>query len=231
MLGTELPEPLITDASRQYGFTNEGGACNKIRFLKNIAGLWLEQESKRQWTREGHIYTYDELSVAAASCTPLRYIINPHDDIFTPPGDMPERIRDYCARTGQGKPEGAGEIVRAIFDSLALSYRFYVNKISEIKGNRVPYIHIVGGGVKEELLCRLTADACGIPVYAGPTEATATGNICSQLMATGELKNLPEARELVRNSFDIKEYMPDTTNAHMWDEAYEKFLIITENRG
>ncbi len=226
LLGTELKAPLITDTSRKYCFTNEGGAEDKIRFLKNIAGLWLSQESRRQWRREGREYSFDELAGMAAAAAPRRYIIDPDDERFTPPGDMPKRIADFCEETGQGRPETPGEIIRCIFDSLALRYRWSIERINEMSGEKVPYIHIVGGGTKEKDLCRLAADACGIPVYAGPTEATALGNIASQLISSGEVGNVAEARSIIRASFPMAEYEPHLEDKDAWDEAYLRFLAI-----
>lgn len=226
LLGTELRDPLITDTSRKYTFTNEGGAEGKIRFLKNIAGLWLSQESRRQWRREGKEYSFDELAEMAEAATPRRFIIDPDDARFTPPGDMPKRIADFCEETGQGRPETPGEIIRCVFDSLALRYRWSVDKINEMSGEKAPYIHIVGGGTKEKDLCRLAADACGIPVYAGPTEATALGNIASQLISSGEVKNVTEARSIIRASFPLVEYEPHLDDKEAWDEAYGRFLSI-----
>lgn len=224
LLGVETKTPIITPESKKYSFTNEGGTEGKIRFLKNIAGLWLEQESRRQWAREGKKYTYDELSEAAMAAEPCRYLIDPDDDVFTPQGDMPRRIADYCEKTGQGRPGTAGEIVRCIFDSLALRYRWGAEKIAELTGKPVREIHVVGGGVKETALLRLAADACSVPVIAGPAEATAVGNICSQLIAAGDLGGDAEARELVRRSTELAEYDPQ--GGGIWDEAYERFLNL-----
>ena len=225
LMGTEVKNPIITEASRKYDFTNEGGAEGTIRFLKNIMGLWLEQESKRQWEREGTKYTYDELSNMAMASKPLQSIINPDDALFSGPGNLPKRIADYCRTTGQHVPENPGEIVRCIFDSLALRYRWTVEKMDEMKGKRTPFINIVGGGTKEAPLCQLAADACGRPVYAGPVEATAIGNIAVQAIAAGEIKNVAEAREVVRSSFDIDHYEPKG-NADMWDDGYARFCKL-----
>lgn len=227
LMGSEISNPAITDETKLYDFTNEGGVGGKVRFLKNIMGLWLEQESKRQWTREGKTVTYDELSDMAVASKPLACIINPDDLSFTAPGNMPRRIAEYCRRTGQHVPESMGEIVRCIFDSLALKYRFTVEKIDEIKGSRTPFINIVGGGTKERPLCRFAADACARPVYAGPVEATAIGNLVGQAMAAGEISGLSEARHMIRNSFEIKMYEPH--DAEMWDEGYERFLKLIKN--
>lgn len=226
LLGTEMYSPVITDETRRYGFTNEGGADGTIRVLKNIAGLWLSQESRRQWMREGVKYSFDELASMANSAEPRRFLINPDDERFTPAGNMPRRIADYCEETGQGRPETPGQIIRCIFDSLALRYRWGVEKINEIKGKKTVSINIVGGGTKEKDLCRLASDACGIPVYAGPTEATALGNISSQLIASGHIGGVSEARDVIRASFPLEEYLPDVTERDAWDEAYGRFCEL-----
>lgn len=228
LLGTETKQPIITPESLKYSFTNEGGADGTVRVLKNIAGLWLSQESRRQWIREGKKYSFDELAFMAKAAKPRRFIINPDDDCFTPAGNMPKRIADYCEKTGQGRPETPGEIIRCIFDSLALRYRWGVEKINEISGKNAKSINIVGGGTKEKDLCKLAADACGIPVYAGPTEATAIGNISSQLIASGHLNGISDARAIVRESFEVEEYLPTFDEKDEWDEAYLCFLSLLE---
>lgn len=221
LMGAELPSALVSGETFERQFTNEGGTEGKIRFLKNIMGLWLEQESRRQWAREGKKYTYDELSDMAVASEPLRSLIDPSDPMFLAPGDMPRRIAEYCKTTGQPVPETPGEVVRCIFDSLALYYRYTADIIDEMRGTRTPYIHIVGGGVKEAPLCRFAASACGRPVYAGPVEATAIGNIAVQAIASGELANVAQARECVRRSFEVKEYAPCDTD--MWEYGYVRF--------
>jgi len=227
LMGTETMSPIITPASLKYNFTNEGGICGSIRFLKNIMGLWIEQESRRQWIREGKKFSFDELSDAAMASKPCQCIINPDDPAFGVPGNLPKAIREYCQKTGQHVPENNGEIVRAIFDSLALRYKWAVNAIDDMKGTRIPFINIVGGGTKEKPLCQLCADACERPVYAGPVEATAIGNIAVQAISTGAIKDLTEAREVVRRSFDVEEYQPQGDKA-MWDDAYDRFLKLIE---
>ncbi len=224
LMGCECPEPIINDITTKYNFTNEGGYGRTIRLLKNIMGLWLEQESKRQWEREGEKTTYDQLSDMAMASEPLKCFIDPDAPEFAPPGDEPRRIAEFCRRTGQYVPQTKGEIVRCIFESLAMKYRYTVEKIEEVSGKKVPYINIVGGGTKEAPLCQLAANACGKPVYAGPVEATAIGNISVQAMALGEIKDIHEAREVVRNSFEIKCYEPQGTDA--FDAAYDRFLAI-----
>ena len=224
LMGTEINSPIVTEDSLAADFTNEGGAYGKIRFLKNIMGLWIEQESRRQWAREGEKLSFDELSNMALASKPLQSFINPDDPSFTGPGDMPGRIVEFCRKTGQHVPETKGEIIRCIFDSLAMRYRWTVENIDRMLGRKTPFINIVGGGTKEGPLCQFTADACGRPVYAGPTEATALGNIAVQAIAAGEIKDLSEARHVIRNSFEIKLYEPKDTS--MWDDAYDRFLKV-----
>ncbi len=224
LMGKELSEPSTGELSYKYDITNEGGAERKIRFLKNIMGLWIEQESRRQWQREGQDVSFNELSEAAVASKPLACLINPDDLSFQTPGNMPRRIQEYCEKTGQYVPQTKGEIVRCIFDSLALCYRHTVSMMDDITGKKTPFINIVGGGTKEEPLCKFTADACGRPVYTGPVEATALGNIAVQAIACGEIKNVKEARQVIANSFEIKCFEPKDTA--MWDEGYEKFLKL-----
>ena len=221
LMGTEAKEPIINEKSAFYDFTNEGGVNKTIRLLRNVMGLWLEQEAKRQWEREGEKITFGELSEMAGKSQPLKCLINVDSPEFLAPGNMPERIRDYCKKTGQYIPETKGEITRCIFDSLALAYKRTLTQINELQGISAPFINIVGGGTQETVLCQLTADACGIPVYAGPVEATAIGNIAVQLMSQGEISDLREAREIISDSFEVVCYEPKNTS--MWDEAYEKY--------
>jgi len=228
LMGSELGAPETGDKAFDAAFTNEGGVGGKIRFHKNIMGLWLEQESRRQWAREGTKVSYNDLSDMAVASKPFRSFIDPEDERFSAPGNMPRRIADYCRETGQPVPETMGEVVRCIFDSLAMKYRQTAELIDSFKGHRIPYVNIVGGGTKEEPLCRFTASACGRPVIAGPTEATAIGNLAVQAIGAGEIKDLAEAREVCRRSFDVKEYEP--TDTDMWDEAYGKFLKIIEKK-
>ncbi|MBQ7558551.1 MAG: rhamnulokinase [Lachnospiraceae bacterium] len=224
LMGTESREPVLTPLSEKYDFTNEGGVGGTIRVLRNIMGLWIEQESRRQWTREGTKYTFDELSEQALASKPLQSLINPDDPVFSTAGNMPKRICEYCGKTGQHVPENVGEIVRCIFDSLALKYRWTAEKLEEMTGKTYSAINIVGGGTKEEMLSQFTADATHKHVFAGPVEATAIGNIAVQCMSRGEISGIPEAREAVRNSFEIREYEPSSITAAQWDEAYGRFI-------
>ncbi len=221
LMGVELPEPLINDKSLKYNYTNEGGVGGTIRFLKNIMGLWLVQECRRQWAREGREHSYAELTRMADESDALVSLIDPDHAPFASPGEMPKKIADFCRATNQPAPEGIGATVRCCLDSLALTYRKTLEGLEDILGKKIGVIHIVGGGTQNELLNQMTADACGRSVITGPVEATAIGNILVQAMATGDVNSLADARAIVRNSFDVKRYEPRHTGR--WDEAYERY--------
>ncbi len=224
LMGTELPEPMITGESERMNLTNEGAFGQKTAFLKNIIGLWLIQESRRQWAREGKNYSFSELEEMAGAEKPFRCFIDPDAPEFVPAGNIPERIRAYCRRTGQQIPETDGQIVRCIDESLALKYRSSLMEISACTGRAYKKIYIAGGGAKSALLCGMTAGACGIPVSAGPVEATVYGNAALQLMALGELRDIPECRELVRNTENPVQYEPADRTA--WETAFGLFLKV-----
>lgn len=224
LMGAEVKEPIINEQSLAFGLTNEGGVGGTFRFLKNIMGLWLVQECRRTWAREGKELSYDELTGLAAEATPLRSFVDPDATIFLKPGDMPARIRDFCAQTGQPVPQSKGEIIRCALESLALKYRWVLERVEEIMGRRLEPLHIVGGGTRNKLLNQLAADATGRQVIAGPVEATAAGNIIAQMMALGHIASLQEGREIIRASFEVTVYEPQTGPG--WDEAYERFLGI-----
>ncbi len=226
LMGTELKEPLISEQSEQLNLTNEGGALGTIRFLKNIMGLWLIQESRRQWRREGKEYSFAQMEAWAKECKPLQCFIDPDHPSFATPGDMPGKVREYCRSTGQHVPESVGEVVRCIYESLALKYRMTAESIEKMMGRKAKVIHVVGGGTKDHFLSQMTADACGIPVAAGPEEATAIGNLMMQLIAAGEVKDLKEARKIVAASFDLKHYRP-SEQRDVWDEAYGRFCKLS----
>lgn len=226
IMGTETKEPVISEKSKEYNFTNEGGYGDTIRFSKNITGLWVEQESKRQWEREGEKVSFQELADMAAAAEPLRCFIDTDDARFATPGNIPKRIADYCRETGQYVPQTKGEIVRCILESLAMRYRYTVECIDEMCGERIPAINIVGGGTKEDQLSQFAATACGRPVFAGPVEATALGNIAAQAIAMGEIRDMWQAREVIADSFEVKEYEPEADKKSAWDEAYGRFLSL-----
>ena len=226
LMGTELKSPLISEQSNTMNFTNEGGAMGTIRFLKNIMGLWIIQESRRQWKREGNEYSFAQMEAWAKECKPFRSLIDPDYVSFATPGNMPEKIRDFCRMTNQPVPETVGEVVRCIYESLALKYRKTAESIESLMGKKAKVIHVVGGGTKDKFLSQMTADACGIPVAAGPEEATAIGNLMMQAIAVGEVKDLKQAREIIAASFELKKYEPSSDRA-MWDEAYGRFCALS----
>ena len=225
LMGMEIPEPLINDDTRAANFTNEGGINGTIRFLKNIMGLWIIQESRRQWKREGKDYSFAQMEAWAKEAVPFQSLINPDYVSFSTPGNMPEKIREFCRMTGQHVPETVGEVVRCIYESLALKYRYTVEGIQNIRGKKATAINVVGGGTKDHFLSQMTADACGLEVHAGPEEATAIGNLLAQMMAVGAIKDLAEARRVVANSFELKHYTP-CADRSAWDEAYGRFCKL-----
>jgi len=226
LMGTEVTEPVITSQSLGYNFTNEGGVCSTFRLLKNIMGLWLVQECRRVWAREGQSYSYDQLTRMAEQAPPFVALVNPDDPAFLHPADMPAEIRAFCARTDQRAPETRGAMIRSILESLALTYRATLEKLEAMLGHRLEVIHIVGGGSRNQLLCQFTADATQQPVVAGPVEATAIGNVLMQALALGEFASLQEARALVRDSFEMVHYEPG--DPAPWDAAYERFRALAE---
>ena len=220
LMGVEVPQAVIDDKTFGYEFTNEGGAENTIRLLKNIMGLWLMQESKRQWQREGADLSYAELAEMAEKAKPFAGYVDPDYSGFLAPGDMPKRINDYLAATGQKTTEDKGQMIRMILESLAFKYRSVMEAIEDITGERIEVLHIVGGGIQNELLCQFTANALGKKVIAGPIEATASGNILMQAKAMGQIKTPAKAREIIRNSFELKQYQPQEPS--LWEKQYKK---------
>jgi len=223
LMGTELQAPVINEQSLAFNFTNEGGVGGTFRLLKNITGLWLVQECRRTWARQGEELSYDELTQMAARAAPLHSIVDPDDGEFLKPGDMPARIRVFCQKTGQPVPEDRGALVRCALESLALKYRWVLERLEEMLGRRLEPIYIVGGGTRNRLLNQFTADATGRRVVAGPIEATAIGNVIAQAMALGHIASLEEGRQVVRNSFDIETYEP--AGGAGWEEAYGYFPL------
>ncbi len=226
LMGSELDTPNVSETTFSYNFTNEGGVCGKIRFLKNIMGLWIIQESKRQWAREGKNFSFDDLEKAAWAAEPFRCFIDPDYIDFATPGNMPKKIRDFCERTGQYVPKSEGEIIRCVAQSLALKFRMVTDAMEDVIGEPLSAVHMIGGGIKDTMVCRFTASATGKKVLAGPVEATSTGNAAVQLMALGKVKDLTEARQIVKNSFPIKTYEPE--DADEWSKAYQEFKKIAK---
>ena len=224
LLGTELPRPIINEKSEKYNITNEGGHQGTTSFLKNIIGLWLIQESRRQWIREGSEFGFGELEDMAEKAEPLRSFIDPDAAEFGTQGNIPRRIRVYCEKTGQTVPADIAAVVRCIDESLALKYRRALEEIEDCTGKHYDTIYIVGGGTQSRLLCQFTANSCGRRVVAGPVEATVLGNVALQLVALGEIHSLKEARALIAGSQDISVYEPQNTSD--WNHAYERFCRL-----
>ena len=208
LMGVEVDKPLINEQSLAANFTNEGGVAGTFRFLKNIMGLWLVQQCRATWAAAGEDVSYADLTQMAAEAEGFASIIDPDAPVFLAHGDMPQRIRDLCADTGQRVPQSKGEVVRCALDSLALRYRSTVESLDALFGIRHDPIHIVGGGTQNRLLCQLAADATGRTVIAGPIEATAIGNVLVQAMGLGLVADLDEARQIVRDSSDLVQYQP-----------------------
>jgi rhamnulokinase/L-fuculokinase len=213
--------PVISEKSNKYNITNEYGFGGKTRFLRNIIGLWLIQEAKRQFVKDGKNYSYGDMEELALKAEPFKYFIDPDDPVFVPPGGMLDRICDYCEKTGQGRPQTDGEIVRCIYESIALKYKNSLSMIADCTGKEYNSIHMVGGGTKDKLLCQMTANSTGAKVVAGPIEATALGNIAVQLYAYGAID---EITPVIMKSTEIKEYEPCDEAA--WNAAYERFLKL-----
>lgn len=226
LFGTELQKPIVNETSLKINITNEGGFGGTTGFLKNIIGLWLIQESRRQWQREGKDYSYADLEKLALSEEPFKCFIDPDAPEFVPQGNIPERVREFCKKTGQYVPESVGEIMRCIYESLAMKYRMTFEKLCECTGKDYPVIHVIGGGTKDGLLCRMTASSCGKTVKAGPIEATVMGNVAVQLMSDGTIGSISEARKAVAASESLKTYEPENTDE--WIKAYESFVKIAK---
>lgn len=221
LIGVEVQEAIISEAALGLNVTNEGGIDGTYRLLKNVMGLWLVQECRRSFERAGKSYDYEQLVPLAEQAEPFRSFVNPDDSTFLTPPDMVAALQDDCRRTQQSIPETEGQLVRCSLESLALKYRMILEGIESLTGERVEVIHVVGGGSKNELLNQFTANACGRPVVAGPSEATALGNVMLQARTAGDVGTLAELRAIVRQSSDMRTYAPHATSD--WDAAYERF--------
>lgn len=224
LLGCELQQPLVTPACRDANFTNEIGFGNSVRLLKNIAGLWLVQECRRAWAAAGHEFSYADLARQAAAAEAFRSLVNPSDDRFVSPGDMPGKIAAFCRETGQPEPRTPGEYIRCCLESLALAYAVNLRQLEGLVGTKFRRLHIVGGGSQNELLNQFAADACGVEVVTGPVEATAAGNVLVQGIALGHVASLAAAREMVRRSFPVGHFKPGDPSA--WSAPMERFRIF-----
>ena len=224
LFGTETDEPILTDTVRDANFSNEGTIQGGFRPLKNIMGLWLIQECRRDWQKSGVKYSWDEIVAEAEKAEPFRSIIDPDYGEFFAGGDMVGKIQRYCADTNQPVPETVGQVARCIYESLALKYRWALERLEEIKGQHIDQLNIVGGGIQNKLLNRFVADAIDRKVVTGPIEGAAIGNILAQAMAIGEVKDLAHLRQIVRNSENVETYLPNHTAD--WEENYKKLLSL-----
>lgn len=224
LVGVESPVPIINAQTLAFNLTNEGGVYGTTRLLRNVMGLWLLQQCRRSWERSGRTYGYDELAKLAGDAPPFSAVLNPDDDAFLNPSDMPTALADYCRRTGQMPPDGAAALARCIIENLALKYRWVIERLESVTGKPIRTIHIIGGGCQNRQLCQATADASGRRVLAGPVEATAAGNILVQAIATGQLASLTEGRALIRASFPLIEYTPQ--NSASWEAPYKKLCEL-----
>lgn len=221
LMGVESAQPIITAAGREANFTNEIGFGGSVRLLKNIGGLWVVQECKREWAGQGREFDYATLTRLAAESTPFAALINPADPRFVAPGDMLAKIAAFCRETNQPAPQSPGEFVRCALESLALLYRVTLRQLEGVIGRRIRRLHIVGGGSQNQLLNQFAANATQHPVLAGPAECTALGNILVQAIALGHLPSLAAAREVVRNSFAVKTVQPEASGE--WNAAFLRF--------
>ncbi|WP_317367444.1 rhamnulokinase family protein [uncultured Tyzzerella sp.] len=224
LMGTELDNPIINEKSIKYNITNEIGYEQKTTFLKNIIGLWLIQESKRQWEKEGNEYSFSELEKMASDVDGFKCFIDPDDEIFIHSGNIPKRIKKYCKEKFGTELKTVGEIVRTINESLAFKYKSTLEEIEDCTGKKYDSIYMIGGGVQSNMLCQMTANACGCTVYAGPIEATVLGNISIQLITNGKIENIKQARKIIKNSENIKVYEPK--DVEIWQENYKKFKML-----
>jgi rhamnulokinase len=225
LMGVETKQPIINSRSLEYNFTNEGGVNGTFRFLKNIMGLWLVQECRRQWARAGESYSYADLTSMAAKAPAFTALISVNDDRFLAPGDIPGRIQTFCRETGQPVPQSKGEIVRCALESLALEYRSVAEGLDEMVGHSLPTLQIFGGGSQNDLLNQFAADATKRIVVAGPVEATAIGNVLVQALALNHISSLAEGRALVRKSFEVRTFEPQSADS--WDEAYARYCALS----
>ncbi|MBV9229490.1 MAG: rhamnulokinase [Chloroflexi bacterium] len=226
LIGTEISEPLINEQSLALNFTNEGGVNNTSRLLKNVTGLWLIQECRRVWRNEGKNFSYQEELRLVEQAQPIQSFIDPDHPMFVNPLHMPRQVQQYCRETKQQVPETEGELLRCIVQSLACKYRLVLEQIEQLTQKHFPGLHMVGGGIQNTVLCQYTANALARPVWAGPQESTAIGNLLVQYTALSHIEDIQQARRIVRNSFPIKTYVPQEMET--WERAFEQFCACTQ---
>ena len=226
LMGIEVIDPIISDTSFEMNFTNEGGVDGTTRFLKNITGMWLLEQCRKEWEKEGVTYNYPTIVELASASDGFKSLVDPDDPTFANPISMVKAITDYCKASNQPVPQSHAQFIRCIFDSLALKYRNVLSKLQNVAPFQIEKLHIIGGGAQNKLLNQFTANAIGIPVLAGPSEATAIGNVMMQAKALGVVADLSEMREVIRNSVTPSVFLPQDATA--WEMAYKKFMNIIE---
>lgn len=226
LIGCECDDAVLTEKSMTDELSNELGANGKVNYLKNISGLWLIQEIRRNFKAEGKDYSFNDMEQLARKEAPFTCFIDPDAPEFATAGSMPEKICEFCKRTNQPVPQSNGALIRCIYESLAMKYKFALSQISENTGKSFDVLHLLGGGTNDSFLCQMTANSLGIPVLAGPTEATALGNILLQLIALGDIKSIDEGRALIRSQESVRKYTPD--DVENWKNAYKKFCTAVQ---
>jgi sugar (pentulose or hexulose) kinase len=226
LLGTELPEPVINEDVLAANFTNEAGVCGTVRFLKNLSGLWILQELRRNWNEQGCDYSWHAMEHMALEAKPFEFFIDPSDNVFLSPGDMPARIQDFCERSGQRRPETHAQILRTAYEGLALLYADVYGVLESLCGRTLDTLRIVGGGCRDSLLNQMAANATGRKVVTGPAEATATGNLIVQMLAMGDIESLDAGREIIRNSFAEEVRVFEAQDTDTWKEALAAWRSI-----
>lgn len=224
LLGTETTKPIVTDEARRLNFTNEGGVCGTLRLLKNIAGMWLLERCRHAWKNQGHEYSYRDLLALASTEPPLQRFVDPDDPSFALPKDMPAAVSAFCKKTGQAAPAGTGALARTVLESLALKYRYVVESLESLTDTKIEVIRVVGGGSQNDVLNQFAANATGRRVLAGPAEATALGNLAMQMVGTGAVQSLDEARDIIAASFSPRSFVPK--DAGLWEGAYQRFRAL-----
>ncbi|MBE6331713.1 MAG: rhamnulokinase [Bacteroidales bacterium] len=226
LMGIESKDAIINERSYQLNFTNEGGVEGTTRFLKNITGMWILEQCRKEWKAAGKDYDFVQLAKMEQSAPAFRSFINPDDASFANPPSMLQAINDYCAKTGQPQPEDDSQVARLIMESLALRYRTVFGWLKELADFPLEVLHIIGGGAKNALLAQWTSNSIGVPVLTGPTEATAIGNIMMQFKALGKVKDINEMRALIAKATPLDRYEPQDTQA--WSEAYKRYVTLCE---
>lgn len=226
LMGIETQQPVINEKTIECNITNEGGVDGSIRLLKNITGMWILEQCLKVWKKSGIEYTYPEIVDMASGAEAFRFFINPDDTLFANPDDMPKAIDEFCERTGQEKPVTHAEYIRLIFESLAIKYRETLDVFRTLAENPIEKLYVIGGGSRNSLLNQFTANAIGIPVIAGPAEASSVGNIMLQAKAAGVVSTLQEMRNIISSNTSLSTFIPE--KGELWNMAYEKYLSIIE---